>query len=180
MGWTHEACAPCLVQALLLSMQSWHGYCCPLRPQCQHSEPTFREIHGSERHLSRSCGAWHFPFLPRKGWAGFAPAASSSRAQCELGGLSGAAGEWPGLRILASHHRGHPKEQGSGCARTWGKFSGFKRFSVPGWNKSQGDLTVFLKENSRGKRCGDDSNSSASVSFFFFHFSFGFTMYFPF
>lgn len=28
----------------------------------------------------------------------------------------------------------------------------FKRFSVPEWNKSQGDLTVFLKEISRGKR----------------------------
>lgn len=64
--------------------------------------------------------------------------------------------------------------------RTWGKFSDFKRFSVPEWNKSQGDLTVFLKENSRGKRKDVGMTQRVLLQFLLFSFFILFYNAFPF
>lgn len=98
VGWTLVVWAPCLVRTLLLGTQSWHSCYCPLHLEWQNSELVFREVHGSERHLTGNCGAQHFLFLPSKEWASFVPALCLffSRAQHGLGGLSGAAGESEG------------------------------------------------------------------------------------
>lgn len=109
--------------------------------------------------------------LGKDGQVLYQPSAFFIRLQLELGGLSGAAEE---QKVTWVQYLGLPLQRSS---RRAGKQLcedlrevQFKRFSIPEWNKSQGDLTIFLKENRKKKSYRDDSKASASVSaFLIFH-----------
>lgn len=168
-----------LVHALLLSVQSWHSCYCPLNVQWQNSKLIFWVIHGSKKHSAGSHGSQCFHVLPGKGSASFVPALclfyqtsawarrvawGSWRAEGDLGSIP-----WPTTTYYHYHLQRSSRRAGKQLCEDLREVQ-FKRFSIPEWNKSQGDLTIFLNENRKKKSYRDDSKASASVSaFLIFH-----------